>query len=305
MAEKAFFFNSINGDRKYQADDFVAYFKELVTNGVFKDVDELNLKVQAYSGMKIRINKGAAIINGYRYLNDSSLDLTVEASDSINDRIDLVVIRLDESNREITAVIKKGTPGAVPTKPSLITDSVVEIPLASIYISKGIVSISDINITDERKFSHSYLDVNHVHVSDDISDFRKVIVNEIEDNKIEIIRDIKDSSTVTFNKIKGKDYGILELYSASIQTAPSNGLISIAINLNLGGYNFIETDRCAFTLEVVPEFALGSNYWQGVNGNFARTIWLSSLNTLNIVCHGLVPNQRYILKWSVRGFGKK
>lgn len=305
MAEKSFFFNSINGDRKYQADDFVAYFKELVTNGVFKDVDELNLKVQAYSGMKIRINKGAAIINGYRYLNDSSLDLAVEASDSINDRIDLVVIRLDESNREITAVIKKGTPGAVPTKPSLITDSVVEIPLASIYIRKGLVSISNINITDERKFSHSYLDVNHIHDSNDIVDLKKTVENEIENNRIELIRDIKEPITVTFNKIKDKDFGILDVYSATIQIAPSNGLVSIAINLDLGGYNFIETDRCAFTLEVVPEYALGSNYWQGVNGNFARTIWLSSLNTVNIVCHGLVPNQRYILKWGVRGFGRK
>lgn len=179
MSERAFFFNSINGDRKYQADDFVAYFKELVTNGVFKDVDELNLKVQAYSGMKIRINKGAAIINGYRYLNDANLDLTVEASDSINDRIDLVVIRLDESNREITAAIKKGTPGAVPIKPSLITNSIIEMPLASIYISKGSVSIVDSNITDEREFAHSYLDVNHTHKMSDINnDINNVTVED-------------------------------------------------------------------------------------------------------------------------------
>lgn len=305
MAEKSFFFNSLNGDRKYQADDFVSYFKELVTNGVFKDSNGLNLKVQAYSGMKVRVNKGAAIINGYRYLNDANLDLTIDASDPINPRIDLVVLRLDEANREITTVIKKGTPGSVPVKPNLIVDSIVEIQLASIRVNKGVVSITSENITDEREFAHSYLDVNHYHEVNDISGFNEVVVNEIENNRIELIRDIKDSSTVTFNKIKGKDYGMLEVYSATIQTAPSNGLISFAVNLSLGGYSFIETDRCAFTLEVVPEHALGSNYWQGANGNFARTIWLSNLSTLNIVCHGLVSGQRYILKWSIRGFGKK
>lgn len=170
MAERSFFFNSLNGDRQYQADDFVSYFKELVTNGVFKDSSELNLKVQAYSGMKVRVNKGAAIINGYRYLNDANLDLTIEASDNINPRIDLIVLRLDIVNREITAVIKKGTPGSVPVKPTLITDSVVEIALASVRVNAGAVSITTSNITDERVFSHSYLDVNHSHKLSNLED---------------------------------------------------------------------------------------------------------------------------------------
>ena len=208
MAERSFFFNSLNGDRKYQADDFVSYFKELVTNGVFKDDDSLNLKVQAYSGMKVRVNKGAAIINGYRYLNDASLDLTVEASDPINPRIDLVVLRLDVVNRIINIVIKKGVPGSVPVKPSLITDSVVEMPLASIKVNKGVVSITSSNIADERVFAYSYLDVNHKHTPNEINNLNDFI-SKLIDDECEIT-EYTDGSQ--YQKVKKYADGRMEIY---------------------------------------------------------------------------------------------
>lgn len=208
MAERSFFFNSLNGDRKYQADDFVSYFKELVTNGVFKDDDLLNLKVQAYSGMKVRVNKGAAIINGYRYLNDASLDLTVEASDPINPRIDLVVLRLDVVNRTINIVIKKGVPGSVPVKPSLITDSVVEMPLASIKVNKGVVSITSSNIADERVFAYSYLDVNHKHTPNEINNLNDFI-SKLIDDECEIT-EYTDGSQ--YQQVKKYADGRMEIY---------------------------------------------------------------------------------------------
>lgn len=163
MAERSSFFNSINGDRVYNAKDFTSYFNNMLNNGVFKDSTGDGLKVISSGGLNIKVKNGSAFINGYRYENTSDLDLILEESDPLKDRIDLIVVRLNEADRIINVAVKKGVPSTSPIKPNLTVDSVVEIPLASIRVNKGVVSIATSNIEDERLFACSYLDVNHIH----------------------------------------------------------------------------------------------------------------------------------------------
>jgi hypothetical protein len=151
MAEKYSFFNSVNGDRKYSADDWSNYFSQFLTNGFFSKVAS-NLQVLGNNGnMTTIVKAGAAWINGYMYQNTSDLVLTHDVADGVLDRIDRIVVQLDYVNRLMKTVIKKGTFSSTPAAPSLQRDAnIYEISLADVYISKGTTSILQASITDNR-----------------------------------------------------------------------------------------------------------------------------------------------------------
>lgn len=150
MAQKSSFFTSINGDRKYKAEDFANYFKTFIGNGVFPNPSN-NLIVTSNGDMTITVSPGYAFINGYMYSNTDDLILTHNVSDSILNRIDRVVVRCDFSNREITVVIKQGESNSNPTAPTLQRDTTIyELGIADILINRGSISILQSNITDTR-----------------------------------------------------------------------------------------------------------------------------------------------------------
>ena len=66
MAEKSSFFNSVDGDRKYQASDYAEYFNSLITNGVFPN-PSTNLQVLSNNDMTVTLSAGKAWIDGYVY----------------------------------------------------------------------------------------------------------------------------------------------------------------------------------------------------------------------------------------------
>lgn len=152
MAEHYRFFNSTEGDpRQYLASEFAEYFSTFLSDGLFSVNGNAGLKVTAGTGMQVNIDTGYAFIRGYMYKNDSSLLLTIDTADSMLDRIDRIVIRLDEIERTIHTIVKKGTPASSPQPPGLeVTTTVKELSLAQIRIPKGASSIIDAYITDER-----------------------------------------------------------------------------------------------------------------------------------------------------------
>ena len=54
------FFNSSNGDRKYNADQMSSYFEGLVSDGVYENVGDA-LIVKAGDGMQVIVGEGRAI----------------------------------------------------------------------------------------------------------------------------------------------------------------------------------------------------------------------------------------------------
>ncbi|HEX9062629.1 MAG TPA: hypothetical protein VF941_20855, partial [Clostridia bacterium] len=151
--EKSGFFNSVSGDRKYNAEDFADYFATLIGNGVFP-IPSTSLQVSANNNMTITINPGKGWINGYIYNNTANLILNISTADSILNRIDRVVLRYSTNGRAINAVIKTGTAASNPVAPSIERDSdFYELGLADIYVSAGTTTISSSNITDLRSNS--------------------------------------------------------------------------------------------------------------------------------------------------------
>lgn len=153
MALKYGFFNSVGGDRKYNADDISNYFLKLISNGVFATPSS-TMQVQANSGMTVQVTAGWGFIN-CKWVNvDAPYLLTLDASDTALDRIDRVVLRLNASNsvRNIEIAVKKGSYASTPTPPTLtrVSGGIWELSLAKISVAHGATSISQANITDER-----------------------------------------------------------------------------------------------------------------------------------------------------------
>lgn len=147
------FFNSVNGDRTYNADDISNYFLKLISNGVFATPANA-MQVQESAGMTVQVSAGWGFINCKWINNDAPYLLTLDASDVVLDRIDRIVIRLNASNdvRTMSIAIKKGTPAGNPQPPALtrVMGGIYELSLAQIYIAAGATGITQAEITDER-----------------------------------------------------------------------------------------------------------------------------------------------------------
>lgn len=142
------FYNSINGDRKYNALEMSSIFDGIIVDGVYMSIGDA-LNVKSSGGMGITVGTGRAWFNHTWTLNDSVMPLTIESSDVLLNRIDAVVLEVnnDSDVRKNTIKIVKGSPASKPVKPSLIESELVnQHPLAYITIGKGVPSISQSNI---------------------------------------------------------------------------------------------------------------------------------------------------------------
>lgn len=147
--EKSSFFTSLNGDRKYKATDWAAYFANFIGNGVFPNPSSA-LRVNTNGDMTVSLSPGYGFINGYAYTNTSNLILTISPADAVLSRIDRVVLRCDFVNREITAKVKAGVFNSNPVPPPLQRDAdAYELALCDIKIDPGIMNILQSKITDQ------------------------------------------------------------------------------------------------------------------------------------------------------------
>ena len=150
MAIRSGFFNSVNGDRKYDAKRFAEYFASFIGNGVFPNPSS-NLQVTANNDMTVTVRAGKAWINGYILINDDNYILEIEPADGVLNRIDRIVARYGVVDREIRLEVKKGTFASNPVAPELQRDAdAYELGLADIYVGNGVISISQSAITDLR-----------------------------------------------------------------------------------------------------------------------------------------------------------
>jgi hypothetical protein len=148
--EKSGFFNSSNGDRKYNAEFFAEYFSNFIGNGVFPN-PSTGLQVTSNNDMTVTVKAGKGWINGYYYSNDSDLVLSIDLADGVLNRIDRIILQYNTVNRTITAKVKKGSLASSPVATDLDRNAdVYELGIADVYIKAGSITISGSNITDLR-----------------------------------------------------------------------------------------------------------------------------------------------------------
>lgn len=150
MAEMSFPYGSVNHDRRYKSSDFRAYYTQLIGNGVIYSNSNA-LKVSEGGGMNLLLGMGGAFIEGVGYRNTSELMLELDMSDGVSSRIDRVVIRNDYKSRRTYAAVLKGTCSARPKAAELTRNAdTYEIAVADVLVAKGVVSITQADITDTR-----------------------------------------------------------------------------------------------------------------------------------------------------------
>ena len=150
MAVTYGFFDSRNGDRKYNADQMSEYFRGIVSGGVFQHLDG-GLQVTAGTGLSVNVAAGRAIVQNRWIQNSASLPLSISAASETYGRKDAVVLRLDSSARTVSITVKTGTPAASPAAPSMTrSGGVYEMALAYVNVAAGATSVT---VTDKRSDS--------------------------------------------------------------------------------------------------------------------------------------------------------
>lgn len=144
------FFNSVDGDRRYTADQMSNYFKGLISDGVYEGLGSA-MVVTAGEGMSVNVGSGRAIID-CKWINlDGSEILDISPASPTQARYTAVVVRMDLTNRTMELATVDGEPAASPEYPDITnTASIKELCLAMVYVPANAVSISQTNIVDKR-----------------------------------------------------------------------------------------------------------------------------------------------------------
>ena len=149
MSVSSGFFNSLNGDRKYNAAQMSAIFDGLIIDGVFASIGTA-FAVKAAGGLTVNVGVGKAWFDHTWTVNDSILPMTAPEAEVLLDRIDAVVLEVNgmESIRENTIKFVKGNPSNAPSRPILTNEgNVHQYPLCYIYRKYGTVVINQADIT--------------------------------------------------------------------------------------------------------------------------------------------------------------
>lgn len=148
------FFNSVDGDRPYNAEQMNNPYKRIVSNGVFANPNGTpsnDFKVIADGTMVLEIKAGEGIFDGKWATQDAPSHLTLPVADVTYPRIDSVMFRVDYINRRGVIILKHGTPAANPQPPILQRDEMYkEYRFANIRVDANSTGVTQADVTDTR-----------------------------------------------------------------------------------------------------------------------------------------------------------
>lgn len=140
------FYNSVNGDRKYDADQFSSFFDGILSDGVLDNVGQYFL-LGNISGLSFTIGSGRAWFNKRWIYNDSPVSLQIEPAHTTYKRYDEVVIEVNNLDSVRNAFIKivKGTPAPTPVRPTLLrSEKVNQYSIYTLGINANSTTINEI-----------------------------------------------------------------------------------------------------------------------------------------------------------------
>lgn len=144
------FFNSLNGDRKYDAVQLSSMFDGVILDGVFASIGECFL-AKAADGLAVNIGTGKAWFDHTWILNDAVLKVDIPEADGLLDRIDVVVLDIDntESVRANAIKLVQGNPASNPVAPELISvHNHHQYPICQVRVAAAAKSVRQADITN-------------------------------------------------------------------------------------------------------------------------------------------------------------
>ena len=150
MSVTSGFFNSLNGDRRYNAEQMSSIFNGIINDGVFASIGD-GFTVKAAGSNNITVGIGRAWFNSAWLLNDAILPIEAPIPEVVLERYDAVVIEInyDQNVRSGSIKIVKGTPSSTPDYPEMAnTVDVHQYPLAYIHRKASANEITQADITN-------------------------------------------------------------------------------------------------------------------------------------------------------------
>lgn len=163
MADQIFnvecgFFNSMNNDREYFAEDINRPYKRVISNGVFATPagtpsTDLQVVSDTAHDMNVIVKKGDGLFGDKWFENPSDISIVVPNNTGVTPRRDSIIVQVDNrlNGRVGSIVYRTGTPSTNPEPPEIgtVTD-VIEYRLANIYVAAGASAINNDAIVDLR-----------------------------------------------------------------------------------------------------------------------------------------------------------
>ena len=143
------FYNALNHDRRYNAIQVSSIFDGIIKDGIFMSIGgHMNVKATG-NGFNIVVESGRAWFNHTWSLLDADYPMVVSPSDVLEDRIDVVVLEVNENVdvRQNFIKIISGTPAEHPTKPALTNNlDIHQYALAYITVPANSVTLTQSNV---------------------------------------------------------------------------------------------------------------------------------------------------------------
>lgn len=142
------FYNSVNHDRRYNANQMASIFDGVITDGVYHSIGDA-FSVTPGTGMNVNVAPGRAWFDHTWTSNDSILVVELTAAHQVYDRIDAIVLRVDGDKRTNSIVAKAGAASSAPVKPTMTNaddKKIHEHPLAYVRVNHGTTDIKPANI---------------------------------------------------------------------------------------------------------------------------------------------------------------
>jgi len=147
---KSGFFNSVFGDRKYDAETVGSMFDGLINDGIFATWGDAFI-VHASTGMTLNVGTGRGWFNRTWNVLEAVIPINVDVAEVLQDRIDTMVLEVDKRSetRNNSIRIIKGTPSLTPSAPTLVRSLLHnQYPLCDIRVNRGVTTITQDMITN-------------------------------------------------------------------------------------------------------------------------------------------------------------
>lgn len=143
------FYNSSNGDRKYDAVDMAGMFDAILEDGVHKNFGS-EFSVRTVSGLNLIMGTGRSWTRKTWTLNDTDFAFTAQAANAANPRIDAWVLEVNSDPAVRSNVFRwvTGIAAATPTRPVLtVTSTVRQYPIAWVLRRANVASVAASDIS--------------------------------------------------------------------------------------------------------------------------------------------------------------
>ncbi len=130
------FYNAVNHDRQYDAEQLSSIFDGVIADGIYATIGEaFAVKIKTDADLQCTVGTGRAWFNHTWTYNDAAIVVDFATPNVLYPRIDVVYIEVDTNNRTNAIKVYTGTPASTPTVPTLPTeDGVYRYPLANVQI---------------------------------------------------------------------------------------------------------------------------------------------------------------------------